>query len=161
MPLSNFERMIKMAEEIFDAKHDPEQLDVNEEVIARFKQIHPDTISEYNEGNGPIAWILLLPTTLQLMNKFLQHTITEKELFYQTPLDAKYDALYLCSGMVLEEYRRKGIAKRLTIDAINKIRQDHPIQCLFMWPFTKEGDLAAAALAKATALPLFERNQKK
>ena len=161
MPLSNFERMIQLAEEVFDAKHDPEQLDVNEEVIARFKQIHPATISEYNEGNGPIAWILLLPTTAALMNKFLQHTISEKELFYLTPLGIQYEAIYLCSGMVLEEYRRKGIAKRLTIDAINKIRQAHPIQCLFMWPFTKEGDLAAAALAKATALPLFERNQKK
>jgi GNAT superfamily N-acetyltransferase len=153
--------MIHLAEEVFDAKHDPEQLDVNDDVISRFKQIHPATISEYNEGDGPIAWILLLPTTVELMNKFLEQTITEKELFYQTPIGIQYEAIYLCSGMVLEEYRRKGIAKRLTIDAINKIRQDHPIQCLFMWPFTKEGDLAAEALAKATALPLFERNSIK
>jgi GNAT superfamily N-acetyltransferase len=152
--------MIHLAEEVFDAKHDPEQLDVNDEVISRFKQIHPATISEYNEGDGPIAWILLLPTTVELMNKFLRQTITEKELFYQTSIGIQYEAIYLCSGMVLEEYRRKGIAKRLTIDAINKIRQDHPIQCLFMWPFTKEGDLAAEALARATALPLYERKQK-
>jgi GNAT superfamily N-acetyltransferase len=157
MPLSNFERMIHLAEEVFDAKHDPEQLDVNEEVISRFKEIHPATISEYNEGDGPIAWILLLPTTIELMNKFLQHTVTEKELFYQTPIDIKYEAIYLCSAMVLEEYRQKGIAKRLALEAIKKIRQDHPIQCLFMWPFTEEGDMAAVALARATSLPVYER----
>jgi GNAT superfamily N-acetyltransferase len=161
MPISNFERMMHLAEEVFDAKHDPEQLDVNQEVIERFKQIHPSTISEYNEGDGPIAWILLLPTTVELMNQFIHHEISEKELFYQTPLHISYEAIYLCSGMVLEEYRRKGIAKRLALDAIDKIRKDHPIQCLFTWPFTHEGDLAALALAKATALPLYERTTKK
>ena len=159
MPLSNFERMIQLAEEVFDAKHDPEQLDVNEEILARFRQIHPSTISEYDEGDGPIAWVLLLPTTIELMNLFLDHTISEKELFFRTPLNASYGAIYLCSGMVLEEYRRKGIAKRLAMTAIEQMRKDHPIKCLFTWPFTKEGDLAAAALAKATGLPLYERSK--
>jgi GNAT superfamily N-acetyltransferase len=161
LPLTNFERMIQLAEDVFDAKHDPEQLDVNDEVIKRFQQIHPATVSEYDEGDGPIAWVLLLPTTIELMNQFLDHSISEKELFYRTPLNIPYEAIYLCSGMVLEEYRRQGIAKRLAIAAIEKMRKDHPIQYLFTWPFTREGDMAAAALAKATGLPLYERSNSK
>jgi len=157
MPLSNFERMIQLAEDVFDAKHDPDQLDVNEEVLARFLEIHPSSVSEFNEGDGPIAWVLLLPTTTVLMHQFLNCTISEKELFYQTPLHSTYDAIYLCSAMVLDEYRRQGIAKRLTLEAIEKIKKDHPIICLFSWPFTKEGDMAAETLGKLVGLPLYSR----
>ncbi|MGZ4157914.1 MAG: GNAT family N-acetyltransferase, partial [Bacteroidia bacterium] len=93
----------------------------------------------------------------ELMNKFLEKKISEKKLFYLTPIGARYDAIYLCSAMVLEEYRRKGIAKKLTLDAIEKIRKDHPIKSLFVWAFTKEGDSASEALANLIALPLYKR----
>lgn len=157
MPLSNFERMIQLAEDVFDARHDPDQLDVNEEVIKRFQLIHPASVGEYDDGDGPVAWVLVLPTTIVLMNQFLENRINEKELFYQTPLHIPYEAIYLCSAMVLDEYRRQGIAKRLTMEAITMIRKDHEIQCLFYWPFTKEGDLAAKNLAEACELPLLLR----
>jgi len=149
--------MIQLAEDVFDARHDPDQLDVNEEVIKRFQLIHPASVGEYNEGEGPIAWVLVLPTTILLMNQFIEGKINEKQLFYQTPLQIPYEAIYLCSAMVLDEYRRQGIAKRLTLDAINSIRKDHKIQCLFYWPFTKEGDLAAKSLEEACELPLLLR----
>src|ERR1035437_7866301 len=123
MKLSNFERMIQLAEETFFVKNDPNQLDVNQDVIERLQKMHPSTVSEYDDGNGPVAWVLLNPTTLDLTNKFLEHKISEKELFNQTPLDAKYEALYLCSAMVLEEYRRKGIAKKFVLNAIENIRK--------------------------------------
>lgn len=150
--------MIQLAEDVFDARHDPEQLDVNEDVIKRFQLIHPASVGEYNEGDGPIAWVLILPTTIELMNQFIEGRINEKELFYQTPMHTSYEAIYLCSAMVLDEYRRQGIAKRLTMDAINMIRRDHDIQFLFYWPFTKEGDLAARNVAKAFNLPILERS---
>ena len=149
--------MIQMAEEVFAVKNDPDQLDVNEEVIERLHTIHPATVSEYNEGNGPIAWILLIPTTLELMNLFLEHKISEKELFDQTPLVGKYEAVYLCSAMVLEEYRRKGIAKELTLKAIETIRREHPLKALFVWSFSPEGDMGAEAVAQSTGLPLYKR----
>lgn len=157
MPLSNLERMIQLAEEVFSVKNDPNQLDVNPAVIERLKQIHPATLSEYEDGNGPVAWILLIPTTLELMNRFIENKISEKELFDLTPLNTKYEALYLCSALVLQEYRRKGIAKRLTMEAIDNIRKDHPIKALFVWTFSKEGDLGAAEIARLTSLPLYKR----
>lgn len=161
MPSSNFERMLQLAEEVFVAKNDPDQLDVNQEVLERLQLIHPATVSEYDDGNGPVAWVLLIPTTLELMNQFLENKISEKELFELTPLDTTYDALYLCSAMVLEEYRRKGIAKRLVLNAIEKIRKDHPLKALFVWPFTKEGDLGAEIIARLTSLSLYKRLDSK
>lgn len=153
--------MLQLAEEVFVAKNDPDQLDVNQEVLERLQLIHPATVSEYDDGNGPVAWVLLIPTTLELMNQFLENKISEKELFELTPLDTTYDALYLCSAMVLEEYRRKGIAKRLVLNAIEKIRKDHPLKALFVWPFTKEGDLGAEIIARLTSLPLYRRLDSK
>lgn len=155
---SNFERMIQLADEVFEVKNDPDQLDVNEEVLERLRFIHPSTVSEYNEGDGPIAWLLLIPTTLDLMNRFLDRQISERELFDLTPVGASYEALYLCSAMVLEEYRRRGITRQLALKAIEEIRQDHPVSTLFVWSFTNEGDRAALALAREIGLPLMKRD---
>ncbi len=157
MPLSNFERMIQLAEEAFAVKNDPDQLDVNQDVIERLQRIHPSTVSEYDDGNGPVAWVLIIPTTLDLMNRFLDKKISEKELFELTPQNIKYEALYLCSAMVLEECRRKGIAKRLALKAIEDIRKDNPIKALFVWAFSKEGDLGSENVAGLTSLPLHKK----
>ncbi|MDF2438265.1 MAG: GCN5-related N-acetyltransferase (GNAT)-like protein [Bacteroidota bacterium] len=153
---SNFERMIQLAEEVFAVRNDPDQLDVNEHVIEHLQKIHPCSVSEYDDGNGPVAWILIFPTTSKLMNDFLEKRISEKQLFESTPLDIKYDAIYLCSGLVLPEFRRKGIAKRLALEAIAEMRKDHPIKALFAWAFTSEGDAGAEALSKETLLPLYK-----
>ena len=95
MTLSNFERLIQLADEVFAVKSDPSQLDVNTEVLERLHQIHPATVSAHDDGNGPVAWVLLIPTTLDLMNRFLENKISEKELFYLTPLDATFEVIYL------------------------------------------------------------------
>lgn len=159
MPLSNLERMIQLADEVFEVRTDPNQLNVDDTVIKRLKNIHPATMSEYDDGNGPVAWILAIPTTLELMNKFIEHKISEKELYELTPLNIKYAALYLCSALVLEEYRGKGIAKKLTVQAIENIKKDHPIKALFVWAFSKEGEALAEKVASITKLPLNKRQE--
>jgi len=149
--------MIQLADEVFASRSDPNQLDVNPDVLDHLRQIHPATVSQYDDGHGPVAWILLLPTTLELMNRFIKNEISEKELYELTPLRITYEALYLCSAMVLEEYRRKGIAKKLTLDAIKAIRLAHPIKALFVWTFSKEGLIGSEALAQILSLPLYKR----
>ena len=157
MGISNFERMLQLADDVFAVKNDPDQLDVNQDVLDQLRRIHPATVSEFDDGHGPVAWVLLIPTTLGLMDQFLSHSISEKELYEQTPLDATYEAIYLCSAMVLEEYRRKGIARQLTLKAIESIRKDHPIKNLFVWSFTIEGDMTADTISQITSLPLLKR----
>lgn len=157
MALSNFERLIQLADEVFAVKTDPNQLDVDQDVIAKLRKMHPATLSEYDDGNGPVAWILVIPTTTDLMNRFLEHDISEKELFELTPTDVVCDSLYLCSALVLEEYRRQGIAMKLTVEAIESIRKIHPLKALFIWAFSKEGDLSSEKIARITSLPLYKR----
>jgi hypothetical protein len=160
MILSNFERMVQLADQVFATKNDPEQLDVNPDVIKRLQMIHPSTVMQFDDVGGPVAWVLLLPTTLGLMKMFVENEISEKELFEQTPLDSSYEALYLCSALVLEEYRRKGIVKNLTLEAIGSIKKQHPLKALFVWPFSPEGDLASETIARLSHFPLLKRKEK-
>lgn len=159
MAMSNFERLIKLATEVFDVKNDPSQLDVNPKVLERLNRIHPATVTQHDDGNGPVAWMLVIPTTLELMNRFLTKEITEKELFDLTPLKVNYDAIYLCSALVLEEYRRQGITKALALNAIGEIRKDHPLKAAFVWAFSPEGDKAAETIARLAGLPLSKRDK--
>jgi len=157
MTLSNLERMIKLAEDSFSAKSDPRQLNVDKEVIAHLKRIHPATVSEFCDENGPVAWMIFIPTTLDLMHQFLEDQISEKELYDLTPLDGSYEALYLSSALVLEEYRRKGITKQLAIKSIEQIRLTHPLKALFVWVFSSEGDKSAESIARIASLPLYKK----
>ena len=159
MTLSNFERLVQLADEVFAVKSDPSQLDVNPQVLERLQQIHPATVSAFDDGNGPVAWVLLIPTTLELMNQFLENQITEKELFDLTPLHSDYDAIYLCSALVLEEFRRKGVTKQLALAAIENIRKTHSLKAAFVWAFSPEGDLAAETIAQLAGLPLYKREK--
>lgn len=151
--------MIQLADDVFAVKSDPSQLDVNQDVLERLQKLHPATISAYDDGNGPVAWVLLIPTALDLMNRFLENEISEKELFDLTPLDTTYESIYLCSALVLEEYRRKGITKQLALNAIENIRKTHPLKAAFVWAFSPEGDLAAEAIARLAGLPLYKREK--
>jgi predicted GNAT family acetyltransferase len=156
MAISNYERMIQLSDEVFSSRTDPDQLNVNENVIEHLQLIHPDTLSEYDDGNGPVCWILCIPTTLDLMTKFINQTISERELYELTPLNTKYEAIYLCSALLLEEFRGKGIAQSLASKAIENIRIDHPIEALFFWSFSKEGEKLAEKVSRLIGLPLYK-----
>ena len=154
---SNYERLIELADEVFAVRQDPEQLDVDETVIEKLQSIHPATLSDKDFGEGPVLWILLIPTTATLMNRFLNHEINERELYELTAPHQNYEAIYLCSALVLEEYRKKGYAQEVTIQAINEISKQHPIKSLFYWPFTEGGAATAKSIATELGLPLLER----
>jgi len=157
MPGNNRARMIKLAEEFFDMKNDPAQLSVDEDTMKRLLEINPSTLSEKTDENGPIAWMLIIPTTKKVMDDFLTRKITEKEILDRTPLGEKYDTIYLCSALVLPEYRGRGLAKQMILHAIQSILNQHPIQSLFMWSFSTEGKSLANWVANELNLPLFER----
>jgi ribosomal protein S18 acetylase RimI-like enzyme len=157
---SNLERMIQLADEVFDVKHDPSQIAVNEEVLERLRALHPYALRELSNEEGPIAWILVIPTTTGVMNDFLAGSASEKDLLDRTFPDSKFSSIYLCSALVLPEHQRKGIALRLTVDAVDHIRKDHPITSLYSWPFTEEGKRLAGKVAEVCMLPLLIRDHK-
>ena len=149
--------MIKLVNEVFDTKHDPDQISMTEAERTHLQQIHPVTMSEYADDDGPIVWILMMPTLNELMVRFLNKEISERQLLAETPVGVKYDTIYLCSASVLPEYRRKGLAKKITMDAIKKIMDDNPIRALFLWPFSKEGEELSRSVAEELNLPLYLR----
>ena len=91
MQKSNFERMIELADEVFSSKKDPQQLDVNEDVMDGLYKNHPACLSEYEEGEGPLAWVIVIPTSKRIMNAFIKNDvkvnypnqIKHQFLFYQ------------------------------------------------------------------------------
>ncbi len=149
--------MIRLADEVFDTKNDPAQISVSEGTIPRLKAIHPATVTGEETADGPVAWILLIPTTREVMDLFLNRTITEQDLLDRTRPGQSYEAIYLCSALVLPEARRRGLAKRLVIEAIAAIRRDHPIADLYFWPFSEGGDALATVVARELELPLHRR----
>ncbi len=153
----NLERMIKLADEFFETKNDPMQISVTEQTMALLKRIHTNTMSEISTEKGPIAWILVIPTTYELMEKFIAKEINEQDLLHDTPVGGTYDTIYLCSALVLPEHRGKGLAKQLASDAIKSIATQHPIKCLFYWGFSIEGEKLASAIAGEFGLPLHKR----
>jgi GNAT superfamily N-acetyltransferase len=157
MGTGNLERMIALAEEFFAAKNDPHQISIDESTIARLHQIHADTMSERKDENGPIAWLIITPTTHGMMEKFVAGEADEQDILDLTPLGIKYDALYLCSVLVLPEYRGKGVARELLACAIRSICDEHPIRSLFYWAFSPEGESLASAVAREFSLPLIAR----
>lgn len=143
--------------EVFATRNDPDQLQVTRDDVRKLQAIHPATLSEYNEGSGPIVWLLIIPTTNEIMQKFLDGKISENQILRQTKPGDKYDTIYLCSATTLPEYRGKGITMRITLEAIDAIRKDHPITSLFVWPFTEQGKHLAEKIAEKTGLTLYRR----
>ncbi len=88
------------------------------------------------------------------MEQFLLNAINEQQLLDRTPVNTEYEAIYLCSALVLPEYRNKGIAKKLSIDGISSMQKENPVEFLFVWPFSKEGEILADRIAQATGLEL-------
>jgi GNAT superfamily N-acetyltransferase len=159
-PKNNLERMIQLAEKVFAVRSDPSQLSVNGRVMHRLRRIHPSTITEKSTRNGPVAWMLVLPTTHHLMEQFLTKQINERELYAKTPLHTRYDSIYLCSALVLPEYRGKGLAKKLMMKAIKSICKQHPINALYYWEFSKAGRRLAQSVSQELHLPLHQRPER-
>jgi hypothetical protein len=154
MPDDNLQRMIRLAEEFFDVKNDPDQISVDEETRSKLLAIRAKTMTEVRTEDGPIVWVLVIPTTTRIMEEFLSTAINEHQLLEQTTSGERYDAVYLCSALVLPEHRRKGLAKRAAVEAVREIRKQHPVKELFAWTFSPEGERLAGSIAKELALPL-------
>jgi GNAT superfamily N-acetyltransferase len=153
------ERMIRLAEEFFSAKNDSDQLAITPGIMEQLRKIHPATLNETTEAGGPVAWVLVIPTTRKVMDDFLARTISERGILERTRPGERYEAIYLCSALVLPEFRRKGLARKLSIGAVKAIMKEHHITALYFWPFSPEGKKLAALVGEACNLPLYRREE--
>lgn len=156
---TNLIRMLQLADEVFGIKQDPTQISVDSNVRERLLKIHPATLSEKRNKDRPISWTLIFPTTKKLMNDFIIGKISEKKLLLKTPIGINYDSIYLCSALVLPEFRGKGIAKKMIYNSIKAIRKQHSVASLFYWEFSLLGKRLANSIAKKCKLPLLKKNK--
>jgi len=157
MSQPNYHKMFIIIEEVFSTRNDPDQLQVDEHVMKKLSMIHPATLGEFADENGPLIWVLLIPTTSRVMNDFLSGKISEKEILAQTNPGEKFDCIYLCSVTTLHEKRGKGETKKLCLRQIEAIRKDYPVKALFVWAFSPEGERLADSLGKSCNLPVYKR----
>lgn len=154
MSKSNYEQMFAIIEQVFSTRNDPNQIQVSPQQLKKLQAIHPATLTELADENGPLIWILVIPTTNKIMQEFLEGKISEKKMLDKTKVGAAYDCIYLCSATTLPQMRGKGESKKLAIQSIKVICKSHPIKTLFVWPFTKAGLGLAKAIASECKLQL-------
>ncbi len=157
---TNYQRLIQLAEETFHASEDSEQISMTAADRAQLERLHPACMRERRIDGEPVAWMLLFPTTTALMECFLAGRIGERRLLHDTPVGAEYPSVYICSALVLEEFRARGIARELASAALREIRARHPICALFIWPFSAEGESLAHSIAREAGLPLYIRGER-
>ena len=148
---------MRIIDETFATRNDPDQIHVTEKQRKKLAAIHPATLSEVADENGPLIWVLVIPTVSGIMNDFLLKKISEKQILELTQAGQSYDCIYLCSVTTLPELRGRGRTKQAVLDVINKIRADHPVHTLFTWPFSDAGEGLAEAVARECGMKLLKR----
>lgn len=143
------EKMNAMAIELFHTENDDTQasptLEKSLQVINKEKY---NFISVNNDKDEPIAWSLVMPTSLEVMDNFLSEEITERELLEISRTDNKFEALYLFSVIVLPEYRRKGLGQFLFKTQIEYFKERYDITEVYSWWFSEEGKKLGDSLEK-------------
>lgn len=131
---------MELAEEFFGTQNDPAQIPVNLDSYNKLIKLWPESIAyELDDKGQPISWAVTVPTSRELMNKFLKKEITERQLLDDTQPAKIYDCLYLCSVFTLPAHRRQGLALKLLLNLI-KTAPLVDNGTLFAWPTTPEGN---------------------
>ncbi len=135
------EKIATITEQFFGTAIDPEQIPVSETSREKMRQLSPYCFNTaLDNNNNPVSWMISIPTTLELKEKFIRKEITEREMFEQTIPAQTYGALYLCMSFTIPEFRRKGIAKELIIETVEKFRKNNPDIKLFSWIYSSNGE---------------------
>ena len=155
----NEARMYELIDDVFDTQNDSTQLRFSENDIEKLISLSPHTLQEAANEEGPYAWISVFPTSLDLMNQFVSEKINERQLFDLTNKEDNNEVVYLCSAIVLPEFRNQGLALKLTIQAIEALQLSYPIRVAPVWPFSDNGLRLAENAAEACGLSLRARTR--
>ncbi len=132
--------MLDVAEQYFQTTEDEGQIPITSASYEKLLTLGYQTLFFKDIDQKPIGWVLVIPTTLELKDMFLQNKISEKDLLFKTPIQKLPEAVYLCAAFVLPEHRTKGIALALSEKAINYYRELNPTIALFAWIYSPEGE---------------------
>ena len=151
--------MMNAAKEFFGTEQDPEQIPITKKSLKKLLLLDKNAFHyEKDKEENIVGWVVLVPTNKKLAKYFIEGRINEKELFDKTKPQKKYDAIYLCSAIVLPKYRRQGYALKMMKDSLEKIPHEKD-SLLFYWPFSNEGRLAVQKAEKIFNIEIKERKK--
>jgi hypothetical protein len=142
------QKMDKISEEIFGTEKDPTQIPITHESGEKLEKLSPNWINYRLDDKGePVSWVVVVPTTREIAEKFLSNEITEKEILDLSSPQDHYSGLYLCAAVTVPEYRRMGLAIKLMQETIESIPTTE--DCLiFAWSYSSEGGMLINKLEK-------------
>jgi GNAT superfamily N-acetyltransferase len=152
-----FKKVLKLSEDFFGSTTDPDQMPINQESANKLYSIDKDTVVyKFDSDNNPVAWIVTVPTSINTMNKFIHKEITERELLDIAVEEKSFESLYLCGVFVLPEVRRKGFAKELVKESIEKLSKGNKLT-LYSWAYSDEGKMLIENLENNSGLSIILR----
>ncbi len=160
----NLEDIVKaeqLAENYFEMRHNPGQLQATEEDYTWIHKHIPDCFNVIKIKDEIIGFTLIIPCNKQLMEQFLSKRVSESQLFKKIKESVTYDnfeTIYLCSAFVKPAFRQKGLAHKAYVMSIEKIIKKRGIKpILFYWEFSEGGRKLASKVAQITKFKLIKR----
>ncbi|EKD23999.1 MAG: hypothetical protein ACD_81C00131G0002 [uncultured bacterium] len=156
------EEVLKVGGEFFAQFNDPTEIKATRENYEKISSLHPSAYKfAVNEQGELIAWTVVIPTSKELANDFIERRITEQELLDKTEYSNTHDALYLFAAFTKPEYRGKGYVKKMTIAQVMEITENKPKETLvFAWTVSKEGEAAIVSVARDLGVVIKKRRKK-
>lgn len=100
------------------------------------------------EGDEPIAWSLVLPTSRGDMEEFLSRKITEQELFDRACAEPSFESMYIFAAITRPEYRGRGLATELLEYQVKYFKEKYGIKDFYAWILSADGKALADKLEK-------------
>jgi hypothetical protein len=131
-------KIIAVDEKFFRTTNDSQQIPITKEALDKILQLHSKAFLYKLENNEPISWVVVVPTSKDLADKFLNDEISERELLDLSKPQPVYEAIYLCSATTMPEHRRKGYVMKMMKEVILAIPHTEDVK-LFAWAYSPEG----------------------
>ncbi len=141
---------IRVAEDAFETSASLDQIPATQETFNKLKSLDPNSILyDVSPENKLRAWVVVVPTSKDLMNKFLSKEIGERGVLDMSVPGNEYSSVYLCAAVTLPEYRRQGIANTLIKEAVSRMPLSQDCE-FFGWPTSVEGEMLVKKLEEET-----------
>ena len=147
--------LYSFVEPFFQTESDPTQIPASSETYRRLLSIDSHCIAIRADKNDKIvSYAAVLPTTNELMTKFLKHEINEREMFNATTSSLVPESLYLMAIAVAKEYRGKGDVFGMMKEIIDHFKKLNQKINVFVWEFSEEGERFVSILEKRYGLSI-------
>lgn len=154
----------KLAEEYFEMEDDPDQIPAtsgNRDWV--FNNI-PECLNVIRNDGEIIGYTFIIPSSRELMERFIDEEITDNEMFEEIKKLKFYDgidAVYLCASFIKPEFRGRGLAVKGRAKSIKKIieKRGRDDLVLYFWSYSEEGKKSCLRVAEELGLEIKERKE--